>query len=148
MALDRPLNVIIVEDEALLALDLECMVEEAGNRVVAGAASLREMNDIPSDIEPDLAFVDLHLAEGSSGLDVSRYIQTHWTGVIIVFVTANPSKLPPDLSGAHGVIAKPFSRTSMMKALKYLGEGILAPPPSSAAPSTLVTSSHLPATWH
>ncbi len=129
-----PLKFLVVEDEALLAMDLGMMIEDAGHAVVAEAASLREVERL-GDIGPDVAFVDMQLAEGSSGLDVCAHIQRHWPDAIIVFVTANPRKLPEDHAGAHGVIAKPFSRNGMMSAMRYLTEGICYPPPSLSVPA-------------
>ena len=130
MPKSKPLKILIVEDEALLAMDVESMVEDSGHVVVGEAASLYDVEALTADIDPDLAFVDMHLARGTNGLDVSALIQRRRAGTIIIFVTANPAKIPPDFAGAHGVIAKPFTRNTFMSAISYLGEGIIAPPPS------------------
>ena len=144
---DRALDVLIVEDEALLVMDLEAMIEEAGHRVVAEAASLREVRGIPAGIRPDIAFVDIQLAEGSSGLDVCAFIQGHWAGVVVVLVTANPAKVPKDFSDAYGIIAKPYSRNGMMAAMRFIGEGVRRPPPVSPLPASLVPLPGLAAAW-
>jgi DNA-binding LytR/AlgR family response regulator len=142
-----PLSILIVEDEALLAMDLETMIEDAGNRVVAEAASLHDVADLPDDCRFDLAFVDIQLARGTSGLDVSRLIQQRWHGTFIVFVTANPSKIPEDFAGAHGVIPKPFSRNGLMAAMRYIEEGVCDPPPISPQPASFLASPAFSATW-
>ncbi|QXQ05393.1 response regulator [Sphingosinicellaceae bacterium] len=147
MTSHMPLNVLIVEDEALLAMDLESIVEDVGHRVVASAVCLREVQDLPDSIEPSLAFVDMHLAEGSTGLEVSAHIKAHWPDAIIVFVTANVRKIPEGFAGAHGVVAKPFSRAGMITAMRYLEEGILDPPPVSPEPSSFHASPAFAATW-
>lgn len=147
MPKSKPLKVLIVEDEALLAMDVESMVEDAGHVVVGEAASLYDVEALKADIDPDLAFVDMHLARGTNGLDVSALIQKRWAGAIIVFVTANPAKIPPDFAGAHGVIAKPFSRTAFMSAINYLVDGIIAPPPSSEKPGDFVAALSLTKSW-
>lgn len=141
------MNVLIVEDEMLLAMDIEAMVEDSGHKVLAEAACLEDVEALPHDLDPQLAFVDLHLAHGSDGLDVSRLIQQRWPAALIVFVTANVSKIPKDFSGAHGVIAKPFSHAGVVNAIKYLAEGVFDPPPLAPRPSSLVTSSHLERRW-
>ncbi|WP_223798937.1 hypothetical protein [Sphingomonas nostoxanthinifaciens] len=56
------MEVLIVEDEMLLAMDMEAMVEDSGHRVLAEAASLQEVEALPTDLNPQLAFVDIHLA--------------------------------------------------------------------------------------
>lgn len=141
------MDVLIVEDEMLLAMDLEAIVEDTGHHVIAEAASLEEVEALPSDISPKLAFVDIHLAHGSSGLDVSRLIQKRWPDALIIFVTANVSKIPDDFSGGHGVIAKPFSHSGVKNAVTYLAAGVFNPPPSVARPTSLVTSPNLERRW-
>ncbi|RYE31404.1 MAG: response regulator [Hyphomicrobiales bacterium] len=143
----KPLKVLIVEDEALLAMDVESMVEDSGHVVVGEAASLYDVEALKADIDPDLAFVDMHLAKGTNGLDVCALIQKRWADAIIIFVTANPSKVPPDFAGAHGIIAKPFSRNTFMSAIQYIGEILVSPPPSTAKPGDLVASTTLTASF-
>lgn len=135
-----PLSVLIVEDEALLAMDIEAMVEDSGHRVVAEAASLFDVADLPDDLDPHLAFVDIQLARNTSGLDVARMIRARWPDTIIVYVTANPLKIPEDFAGGHGVIPKPFSRSGLMTAMRYLEEGVCDPPPVSPQPASFVAS--------
>lgn len=125
-----PLNVLIVEDEALLAMDLEAMVEDTGHGVVA----------LGEELHPDIAFVDIQLACGSSGIDVARLIGQRWPDTIIVFVTANPLKIPQDFAGAHGVIAKPFSRIGLLSAMHYIASSIIAPPATAPAPPSFIAS--------
>lgn len=141
------MDVLIVEDEMLLAMDIEAMVEDSGHRVLAEAASLQDVEALPNDLNPQLAFVDIHLAHNSNGIDVCRYIRTRWPDALIVFVTANVSKIPPDFSGAHGVIAKPFSHAGVVNAIKYLADGVFDPPPTTPRPASLVPSPHLEHRW-
>jgi CheY-like chemotaxis protein len=142
-----PLKILIVEDEALLAMDIEAMVEDAGHLVVGEVDSVPEVELLPDDIAPDLAFVDIQLAKGTSGLDVCRIIQTRWPDAFIVFVTANPKKIPADFLGAHGVIPKPFSRNGLMSAMRYIEEGVCDPPPTSVQPVSFVASPAFAASW-
>lgn len=143
----KPLRVVIVEDEAILVMDIEAMVEDLGHVVVAEAASFQEVETMSLDTAPDLAFVDVQLARGSSGLDVCGLIMDRWPGTAVVFVTANPSMLPEDFLGAHGVIPKPFSRAGLTSALRFLEEGILDPPPTIDSPPSFVASPRISAEW-
>jgi len=141
------MEVLIIEDEMLLAMDIEAMVEDSGHHVLAEAACLKEVEALPDSLRPQLAFVDLHLADNSSGLDVSRLIQQRWPDSLIVFITANVSKIPEDFAGAHGVIAKPFSHAGVVNAIKYLAEGIFDPPPTTLQPASFSSSLHLRERW-
>ncbi len=135
-----PLAVLIVEDEALLAMDMEAMIEDSGHVVIGEAASLFDVEKLPADLSPDLAFVDIQLARGTNGVDVCRLIQQRWADTVIVFVTANAAKLPRDYHGAHGVIPKPFSRNGLMAAMRYIEEGVCDPPPASPSPASFVAA--------
>ena len=142
-----PLAVLIVEDEALLAMDIEAMVEDAGHEVIGEAASLYDVEDLDADIRPDLAFVDLQLAKGTSGLDVCVLIRRRWPDAVVVFVTANPLKIPDDFAGGHGVIPKPFSRNGLLSAMRYIEEGVCDPPPVSPQPASFIAAPAFAATW-
>lgn len=141
------MQVLIVEDEMLLAMDIEAMVEDSGHRVLAEAASLQEVEALPANLNPQLAFVDIHLAQNSNGFDVCKYIRRHWPETLVVFVTANVAKIPDDFSGAHGVIAKPFSHAGVVNAIKYLANGVFDPPPNVPRPDSLLASAHLERRW-
>jgi len=145
--MDKRMEVLIVEDEMLLAMDLEAIVEDSGHHVVAEAGCLCDVEALDKNIDPTLAFVDIHLAQGSNGLDVSRLIQQRWPDAIIIYVTANVSRIPDDFSGGHGVIAKPFSHAGVALALRYIAEGVFDPPPIGPRPSSLVTSPNLERRW-
>ncbi|WP_244552377.1 response regulator [Allosphingosinicella indica] len=137
----------MVEDEALLAMDIEAMLEDAGHRVVAEAASLYDVEQLGRDLKLDLALVDIQLAEGTSGLDVCRLIRERWSDAFIVFVTANPKKIPDDFCEAHGVIPKPFSRSGLMAAMNYIVEGVCDPPPTSPQPASFIAAPAFAASW-
>lgn len=135
-----PLNFLIVEDEFIIAMDIEMLIEDAGHRAMAVTASLQDVLALPEDDVPDVALVDMQLAHGSTGLQVNEAIQARWPDTIVVFVTANPKKIPEDFAGAQGVIAKPFSAAGFTGALKYLEEGICDPPPVSPQSGSFVAS--------
>ncbi len=127
------MKVLIVEDEALLALELESEVEIAGHEVVGVALSSAQARDLMQSTQPDFAFVDIHLVDGPTGIDVGRDLAGN--GVPYVFVSGNIKKLPPDFAGALGAIEKPYTMNGMKNALEYLtavveGDQALQPPAS------------------
>lgn len=124
-----PLRILIVEDEALLAMDMEATLQACGHDVIGEAVCLQTAEALPDDANPDLAFVDIQLAHGTSGLDVSSMIRRRWASTVIVFVTANVKQIPDDFEGAAGVIAKPFSHHGLVTALHYVAMAAFNPPP-------------------
>lgn len=142
-----PFRILIVEDEALLAMDIEATVEDRGHDVMGHAMSLGDVEAMAGAIGPDLAFVDIQLADNSNGLDVCAWIRAHWNDTAVVFVTANPDILPEDFGGAHGVIAKPFSHHGLASALRFIEEGLSDPPPKGGQPASFTASPKILEAW-
>ena len=114
-----PLEVMIVEDEVLLACELGYIVEEAGCHDVGHAMDSSEAIELASRQHPDLSLVDVHLSDGPTGVEVARRIIDECGGACL-FMTANVRRLPPDYAGACGVIGKPYSDTSVKRVLQFL----------------------------
>jgi len=115
----RALEVLIVEDEMLLAIELEHLVEEVGCHPLGCAMSSDEAVALAEQLHPDLALVDVHLSDGPTGIEVARKISRDCGGVAL-FMTANVKRLPDDFAGACGVIGKPYSEHGVKTALAYL----------------------------
>jgi CheY-like chemotaxis protein len=111
------LRILVVEDEILIALELESLLKDGGHTVVGIAASSREATDAGSQLKPDLAFVDIHLADGPTGVDVARRLRQ--LGATVLFMTANAKRIPEDYAGALGVISKPYTERGVRQALDY-----------------------------
>lgn len=133
----RPMRILLVEDEALILMQLEALVEDAGHLVVGTAMRCSEAIELGHTLHPDLAFVDLNLCDGESGLAVSQALRAAGS-MMVVFVTANPLRLGDDFAGAAGVITKPFTRAVIATSISYLEECVRRPPPVSALPNGLL----------
>lgn len=142
----QPMKILIVEDEALLALELESLIEEAGHNVAGWAPGVNEAMGIIESTPIDLAFIDVQLRDGGSGIDVARHLG-RFPSICYVFLTANPKRLPEDLAGACGVIAKPYSINGLLTCLQYLEQGIRRPPPAVAQPESFTLAPRLSTVW-
>lgn len=127
------LKVLIVEDEALLQMQLAMLLEDTGHVVAAAAATAREAEAAIARQKFDLALVDIHLGDGPSGLGVGRKLAE--AGIPYMFVTANAGRIPDDFCGGWGVISKPYSAGIMERAVGYLSDAVRNPPPRLPAPS-------------
>jgi DNA-binding response OmpR family regulator len=85
-AQSRP-RALIVEDEIVIALDLEIAMEDLGYEVCALAPSERSARAVAMQEEPDLALVDICLDGGREGIETARWLR-EVCGVSIIFVTA------------------------------------------------------------
>jgi response regulator of citrate/malate metabolism len=79
---------LIIEDEFLIALDLEATMFELGFDVCALAPSARKARSLAMDDQPDVALVDVCLEGGREGIEIGRWLK-EVCDVPIVFVTAN-----------------------------------------------------------
>ncbi len=141
------MNILIVEDEALLALELQSELEDAGHTVVGQAMSSGDAIALAEKMAPDFAFVDIQLLDGPTGVDVGRRLAQR--GIPYVFMTGNLKRIPEDFAGAIGAIEKPYSQNGLQNALNYI-ELVLKgetgaeesddpiPPPSLVLPSLRV----------
>ncbi|WP_298359697.1 response regulator [Rhodoblastus sp.] len=109
-------TVAIIEDEPLIAMDLENLVEGLGHKVVGVARTRAEAVTLARSTRPGLVLADIRLADGSSGLDAVNEI-LEIAGVPVIFITAYPESL---LTGARPeptyLISKPF-RAETVKAV-------------------------------
>ena len=63
------MRVLIVEDEALIAMALADSLEDAGHEVVGPAATMAEALALCEGAPPELAVLDINLRDGSNGVD-------------------------------------------------------------------------------
>jgi CheY-like chemotaxis protein len=109
-------DVLIIEDEPIIAMDLEALVQGLGHRVMAIARTRDEVRAAVSSREPGLVLADIQLADGSSGVDaVNDILKT--ASVPVIFITAFPERF---LTGQRPepafLITKPF-RAETVKAV-------------------------------
>lgn len=101
-------EVLIIEDEPLIAMDLEGLVTELGHTVQSVARTHREAIEAVRRNKPGLVLADIQLADGSSGLDAVNEILNS-IEVPVVFITAYPERL---LTGEKPepafLVTKPF----------------------------------------
>jgi DNA-directed RNA polymerase specialized sigma24 family protein len=84
-------DVLIIEDEAMLAMDLEDLVGELGHRVIGLARTHADAVRMIARRKPGLILSDIKLADGSSGLSaVDEILTTH--NVPVIFITAYPER--------------------------------------------------------
>lgn len=85
-------DVLIIEDEPMIAMDLADIVEGLGHRVTAVARTHREAVKATTKQTPGLVLADIQLADGSSGLDAVNEMLGSFE-VPVIFVTAYPDRL-------------------------------------------------------
>jgi DNA-binding response OmpR family regulator len=113
----RRRRILIVEDQAILGMELEYVLTEAGHDVVGVAVDTRQALALAAERNPELAVVDLNLRDGATGGKVAHAMAAN--NVTVLFATAEPELLPEQLGGAFGVVLKPYSAPSVRNAVTY-----------------------------
>ncbi|MCC5977106.1 MAG: response regulator [Salinarimonas sp.] len=108
LAADIATQIMIIEDEPLIAMDLEGLVEGLGHAVTGIARTRDEALALAGEKRPGLILADIQLADGSSGLDaVNDLLETFQ--VPVIFITAYPERfLTGERPEPAFLIAKPF----------------------------------------
>ena len=109
-------EIMIIEDEPLIAMDIEQMVESLGHKVTGIARTHKEAIALFEEERPGMVLADIQLADGSSGIDAVNDILAR-VSVPVIFITAFPERL---LTGERPeptfLVTKPFN-PDMVKAL-------------------------------
>jgi CheY-like chemotaxis protein len=110
-------EVLIIEDEPVIAADIEALVLDLGHRVSTVATTRTEAVAAVKLRRPGLVLADIQLADGSSGIDaVNDILKGH--DVPVIFITAFPERL---LTGEKPepafLITKPFQPETVKAAI-------------------------------
>ncbi|HEX4712282.1 response regulator, partial [Phenylobacterium sp.] len=110
-------DVLIIEDEPVIAADIEALVSELGHRVLDIATTRSEALEAVARARPGLVLADIQLADGSSGIDAVKDILARFD-VPVIFITAFPERL---LTGERPeptfLITKPFQPETVKAAI-------------------------------
>ncbi|MFZ2100156.1 MAG: response regulator [Oricola sp.] len=106
-------KVLIIEDEPLIAMDIQAMVEDLGHKVTGIARTHSEAIKMVAEERPGIVLADIQLADGSSGLDAVNEILQQLT-LPVIFITAFPERL---LTGERPepafLVTKPFEPSAV-----------------------------------
>jgi CheY-like chemotaxis protein len=110
-------EVLIIEDEPIIAMDIETIVRDVGHNVVGVAVTRDEAVSLALAKRPGLVLADIQLADDSSGIDAVKDILQEFQ-VPVIFITAFPERL---LTGERPeptfLITKPFQRSTVKAAI-------------------------------
>ena len=111
-------SVLVVEDEAIIAMDITDIVEGMGHRVTGNARTRTEAVKLAATDQPDLILADIQLADNSSGVDAVNDILAQFGDVPVIFITAFPERL---LTGERPepafLINKPYTEEQVRSAV-------------------------------
>lgn len=120
-----PAKVLVVEDEAIVALDLVHRLQNLGYIVCGSTANGQQAIQLANDERPDLVLMDIRLDGDLDGIETAAYIRDkHGMNVIFITAYSDDEILKRALNvGAYRFLLKPFDdrelRDSINDALKH-----------------------------
>lgn len=109
-------RILIVEDEMLVACEMQAILEDNGY-VTVGIAPDLATAERHVDQQLDVALVDLNLRDGLTGPQIGRRL-SH-AGAHVIFITANPAQIGEGVAGTIGVLTKPTDEPTLIAAVTY-----------------------------
>lgn len=113
-----PATLLIAEDEALVAMVLRDALMDAGYLVLDLTTRHGEAVAAAKASSPDLALVNIHLADGDDGIALAE--QLHDLAVPVVFISGQTSRARSAATVAIASMPKPYEAEDMVKAVDYL----------------------------
>jgi DNA-directed RNA polymerase specialized sigma24 family protein len=111
-------RVLIIEDEAIIAMDLESLVSDMGHKITGVARTRDGAVSLGRSEKPDLILADIQLADNSSGIDAVNDLLAEFGDMPVIFITAFPERL---LTGERPepafLIAKPYTELQVRSAV-------------------------------
>jgi CheY-like chemotaxis protein/DNA-directed RNA polymerase specialized sigma24 family protein len=108
MAVEIATDVLVIEDEPLIAMHLQGLVERIGHRIAGNARTHHEAVALARFKKPGLILADIQLADGSSGLDAVNELLGSFE-VPVIFITAHPQRfLTGERPEPAFLITKPY----------------------------------------
>ncbi|HTW62269.1 MAG TPA: response regulator [Terracidiphilus sp.] len=113
-------KILVVEDEPIVALDLQQEVEQLGLTVVGQAESADEALMAAEENRPDLALMDVRIVGSMDGIQTARLLREAY-GIPVIFLTSYSDE--PTIKRAarelpYGYLTKPFQRRELKAALE------------------------------
>lgn len=125
-------RILIVEDEFLVALDMQVGLEDAGYDVIGVGDDWQSAIRL-AELGPSVALVDINLCDGATGPSIGAWLGQE-IGCSVIFVTANPRQIDVPIPGALGVMIKPVDSRQVAQAVDFAlaarhGQITPTPPP-------------------
>jgi two-component system, response regulator PdtaR len=116
------MRILIVEDEPLIAMMLAESLELGGHEVLGPAATETEALALCERAPlPDLALLDIHLRDGSSGVVLAHALHGRW-GLLVIFASSQEAEARQARDVALGCIRKPYEPETVLRSVELARE--------------------------
>jgi CheY-like chemotaxis protein len=114
-------KIVIVEDNLMIADMAEEILVNAGYEVCGIACTVEEGVSLARRVKPDLALIDLRLADGGLGTSIAAQLAP-FERLGILYASGNVAQLALTATDGHACLAKPYSSPDLLQGLKLVSE--------------------------
>lgn len=118
--MEYPIKILIVEDNVIIADDMQNMLEDIGYEIVDNVIVYEQAVEVLKTKQVDLVLIDIILASDKSGIDLARHIRENYH-IPFIFITSNADKATVDsakMVKPDGYIVKPFEQQDLYPAIE------------------------------
>ncbi|MCV6629240.1 MAG: response regulator [Flavobacteriaceae bacterium] len=118
--MNDPIKILIVEDNVIIADDMQSMLEEIGYEVVGNVIIYEQAVEVLKNKQVDLVLIDIILASDKTGIDLGRHIRENYN-IPFVFVTSNSDRATVEKAKdvkPNGYLVKPFEQQDLYAAIE------------------------------
>lgn len=114
-------KILVVEDEALVALGVSSLMEDMGHEVCGIAVSVAEALDLSRTHRPDLVLMDVNLQEGGNGIDAARQLLAFEHPPTVLFITSyvdGDTRRRMEAVKPFGIVQKPYDEGHLQRTVQ------------------------------
>ena len=113
----KPLRIVVAEDSWFVAEHLHSELGALGHAVVGLARTGEELIELVARERPDLALVDIRLADGGDGLAAAKQVQEHFD-IPAIAATGHLTAAEAEAAGLLGILSKPYTSAGLRAVLE------------------------------
>ncbi|CAM4259134.1 LytR/AlgR family response regulator transcription factor [Zobellia nedashkovskayae] len=118
--MEQPIRILIVEDNVIIADDMQSMLEEIGYEIVDNVIVYEQAVEVLKTQHVDLVLIDIILASDKTGIDLGRHIRENYD-IPFIFVTSNSDRATVEnakMVKPNGYLVKPFEQQDLYTSIE------------------------------
>jgi Response regulator of the LytR/AlgR family len=118
--LEHPIRILIVEDNVIIADDMQSMLEEIGYEIVDNVIVYEQAVEVLKNNHVDLVLIDIILASDKTGIDLGKHIRENYN-IPFIFVTSNSDRATVENAKTvkpDGYLVKPFEQQDLYTSIE------------------------------
>ena len=118
--MEQPIKILIVEDNVIIADDMQSMLEEIGYEIVDNVIVYEQAEEVLKNHHVDLVLIDIILASDKTGIDLGKHIRKNYD-IPFIFVTSNSDRATVENAKSvkpNGYLVKPFEQQDLYTSIE------------------------------